>query len=396
MVSVDAPDLRGIAAALKTHAPDAVPIMRAHLRTVANESMVPAGAPPPQASDSKRSRWNAPDCSAAGPSGSVPVQVEPVPAQRARARQKYTQSLAEAAATGKRQVSARRWKTLTAQHGLRAGIARGIRSQVSVTKADATVAVRTYPHPRSSPQGRRAARRATAASGATPSSQTALSTGAAGRGSPNASPTRCGGTRRSRPAPRRRRPCHGTSPRRMGGTRRRAHHPRRALKGLGSSNGIADHPRQLCGPLVRLRPQQVDVSGEPAGRAMARPVRHLRVRRGPDHDAPRRVGVPRLGRAAPCRRSPEGVTTREDFEDWYCDDAFDFDLVGFTEADTPAGQAEDDSHLPTTSDGRGPTDETPPAKCGPWNRRCAGRTASTPPPSSRRGNTTSGSRTATS
>lgn len=53
--------------------------------------------------------------------------------------------------------------------------------------------------------------------------------------------------------------------------------------------------------------------------------------------------------------APEGVTTREDFEGWYCDDAFDFDLVGFTEADTPAGQAEDDSHLPTTSDGRGPT-----------------------------------------
>ena len=67
---------------------------------------------------------------------------------------------------------------------------------------------------------------------------------------------------------------------------------------------------------------------------MARPVRHLRVRRGPDHDAPRRLGFlvwVVLHRAG---EPPEGVTHQEDFEDWYCDDAFDFDLVGFTEADT--------------------------------------------------------------
>lgn len=148
MVSVDAPDLRGIAAALKTHAPDAVPIMRAHLRTVANESMVPAAR-----AAAAGIRFETVTVERAGLLGRKSERVRAgsgrtgATTARARARQKYTQSLAEAAATGKRQVSARRWKTLTAQHGLRAGIARGIRSQVSVTKADATVAVRTYSAP---------------------------------------------------------------------------------------------------------------------------------------------------------------------------------------------------------------------------------------------------------
>ena len=67
-------------------APDAVPIMRAHLRTVANRSMVPAArAPPPRSIRFKRSRWNAPDCSAWDRRVRA-SSVEPVPPRRDRSR----------------------------------------------------------------------------------------------------------------------------------------------------------------------------------------------------------------------------------------------------------------------------------------------------------------------
>ena len=153
MISVEGPDLRRIAAALRTEMPEALPIMRAHLREAADGAAAGArtGAmgirmetvtgTSRTAADRLLGRRGADSTAAAARSGGAA-------AARSRVAARYTRSLAEAVATGKTVVkTSRRWDALTARHRLRAQIASGIRVRTTTAKAYAEVAVRTYQAP---------------------------------------------------------------------------------------------------------------------------------------------------------------------------------------------------------------------------------------------------------
>jgi hypothetical protein len=153
MIDVDAPDLRRIAAALRADMPEALPIMRAHLREAADGAA--AGARSGAAgirmetvtgtsrtvADRLLGRRGTDAVATAARTGGAT-------AARARVGARYTRSLAEAVATGKTVVrTARRWDALTAKHRLRAQIAAGIRVRTTISKATAEVSVRTNQAP---------------------------------------------------------------------------------------------------------------------------------------------------------------------------------------------------------------------------------------------------------
>ena len=78
-------DLRGIAAALKTPTLE-IPIMQAHLRTVAERSMVPAARALPQASIRTVTVERARTASTPGPAGPMPDRTGAAAAQPARGK----------------------------------------------------------------------------------------------------------------------------------------------------------------------------------------------------------------------------------------------------------------------------------------------------------------------
>lgn len=126
MIRTDAPDLTAIARALRADAPELLPELRKEMKSTV------AGAVASAKSAAMAIRMDS-------PAGRTSSQTS----ARARVNARYTRSLAVAAATGNRQVSARRYTQLVAQHTLRAGLARGIASAMTTSKGEMQLAVRT-------------------------------------------------------------------------------------------------------------------------------------------------------------------------------------------------------------------------------------------------------------
>ncbi len=126
MIHTDAPDLTAIARALRADAPELLPLLRKEMKGTV------AGAVASARSAAMGIKMESPAASSSSATTA-----------RRRVSAKYTRSLAEAVATGKRQVSAKRWTGLVARHTLRAELSRSITSTMATSKGEMQLTVRT-------------------------------------------------------------------------------------------------------------------------------------------------------------------------------------------------------------------------------------------------------------